>query len=56
MKTPQSNQPNPAENRRKPAGKVRGLHKYVATGGTPAEYESCQGVDSTTVPGYKGRK
>lgn len=50
-----SNQPNPAVSRKTPV-KVRGLHKHIATGGKPKDYEPCQGVNSTTVPGYKGKE
>lgn len=35
---------------------VRGLHKFIATGGKPKDYEGCQGVSSKTVPGWKGGK
>ena len=38
----------------------QGLHKFVALGGKPKDYEGCQGVDSYTVPkvekSYKSNK
>lgn len=29
------------------------LHQFIATGGKPKDYESCKGVNSKTIPGYK---
>lgn len=46
---------NPAKNRKVPTG-VRGLHKHIATGGKPATYKGCQGVNPSTVPGVKAYK
>jgi len=29
------------------------LHQWIATGGKPADYEACKGLNSKTVNGYK---
>lgn len=32
------------------------LHKFIATGGKPKDFQPCKGVSDATVPGWKGKK